>query len=515
MKKTYNINLNNQIFYIDENAYIQLQNYIEALEKHYLKEEDGKEILTDIESRIAELFKEFLEKSHHEVISQTEIDQVIEIMGTPDAIIDEDTEHHAPKENNYRKLYRDPDKAILGGVAAGVANYFSIPIMWIRLIFILCGIFYGISIIIYIILWIVLPPAKTAKQKLEMKGQKINVSNIEKNIRDTYNEVKTNSKLKNVTAYINRKLNAFFSACKTIFHKSLSFCLSILSVVGILAGIVFFISACWGIFFSYHFAPENYYTFFRYAWAPVPLWLIKLILLFITGIPAFLLIYYSVRYLFKLQKRKGIFLIFTGIWIIICMSAIIIGIYQARNYAQEYQSKTDITLLPGNPQNHSLYVTFKSPANLQYTSIFQGPLDHYLLHCPEKQETDSTSLYLKPQITLAKTDLDHPELIILKKARGFSGAEAIENTEDMLFKYEWRNDTLHMDDYYQLSCNRWRVNELHIKILIPENYQITLNNPPRNNIRYRSIFQNPNKFYYKTSATQTYIMKKGKLTEVN
>lgn len=83
MKKTYSINLNNQVFYIDENAYTQLQHYIETLEKYYFAEEDGKEIMMDIESRIAELLKEFLQKSHKEAISQTDIDKVIEIMGTP------------------------------------------------------------------------------------------------------------------------------------------------------------------------------------------------------------------------------------------------------------------------------------------------------------------------------------------------------------------------------------------------------------------------------------------------
>ena len=163
MKKTYSINLNNQVFYIDENAYTQLQHYIETLEKYYFAEEDGKEIMMDIESRIAELLKEFLQKSHKEAISQTDIDKVIEIMGTPDAIIDEDTEHHSKKKNNIRKLYRDSDDAILGGVAAGFANYFAISAAWVRLIFIICAIFYGISVIVYIILWIILPQATTAK----------------------------------------------------------------------------------------------------------------------------------------------------------------------------------------------------------------------------------------------------------------------------------------------------------------------------------------------------------------
>ena len=169
MKKTYNINLNSQIFCIDEDAFIRLKNYIEILEKHYLNEEDGNEIMADIESRIAELFSQSLQKSHLEVISQAHIDEIIKVMGTPDAIIDEDTEY-ATASSIKRKLYRDTDYMVLGGVASGLAAYFSISTIVVRLLFILFGFLYGITILIYIILWIVMPAAITSRQKLEMKG---------------------------------------------------------------------------------------------------------------------------------------------------------------------------------------------------------------------------------------------------------------------------------------------------------------------------------------------------------
>lgn len=515
MKKTYNINLNNQIFYIDEDAYIQLQNYIETLEHHYFAEEDGREIMLDIESRIAELFRELLQKAHKEVVTQAEIDQVIGIMGTPDVIIDEDTEGHASQANNTRKLYRNPDKAILGGVAAGVASYFSFPVHWVRLIFILCGFFYGVAIIVYIILWIVLPKAVTAKQKLEMKGKKINVSNIEQNIRDTYNEVKTDSGIKSFTNYIGRKLDAFFLVCKKIIGKIFSLCFYILSIGGLLAGIVFLVLACWSIFFSYHFAPENYYTFFSYACAPVPMWLIKLIALLIVSIPIFLITYYSIRYLFKFQGRKGVFLIFAGIWLLSCMAGVIVCVYQARNYTQEYQNKEVVSLIPGNPAGKSFHVIFDSPENLQYQSILKGELDRYILHSPEKNEGDSAILYLKPEISFGRTDQACPELIILKEARGFSGAEAAKNTHKMQLRYEWKGDTLRLDDYYKLNGTQWRVNDMQIEILIPENYKITLSNPPRNNVYNHTAFKNPKKFYHNTPAVQTYVMKEGTLAEIN
>ena len=102
MKKTYNINLNGQIFCIDDDACLKLQSYIDTLESHYLKEEDGREIMADIESRIAELLKEALGKGYKQVVTMEDIDQIIRIMGSPDVIIDEDTDKSTEPIN--RKL---------------------------------------------------------------------------------------------------------------------------------------------------------------------------------------------------------------------------------------------------------------------------------------------------------------------------------------------------------------------------------------------------------------------------
>ena len=131
MKKTYNINLNGQVFCIDDDACLKLQSYIDTLESHYLKEEDGREIMADIESRIAELLKEALGKGYKQVVTMEDIDQIIRIMGSPDVIIDEDTDKST--EPIKRKLYRDTDESVLGGVASGIAAYFDISVVWIRI----------------------------------------------------------------------------------------------------------------------------------------------------------------------------------------------------------------------------------------------------------------------------------------------------------------------------------------------------------------------------------------------
>lgn len=187
MKKTFNINLNGQLFCIDDDAYNQLQVYIEKLEKYYLTEKDGQEIMADIESRIAELLRISLQKSHREIISLSDILQVIEIMGSPETIIEEDTQSSAsPQQEIPKKLYRDADNRILGGVASGLSIYLGLDAVWLRLAFIVLSFFYGITILLYLILWIIVPKAITPKQKMEMQGKGFSVADIEKNIRDTY-----------------------------------------------------------------------------------------------------------------------------------------------------------------------------------------------------------------------------------------------------------------------------------------------------------------------------------------
>lgn len=187
MKKTFNINLNGQLFCIDDDAYNQLQAYIEKLEKYYLTEKDGQEIMADIESRIAELLRTSLQKSHREIISLSDILQVIEIMGSPETIIEEDTQSSAsPQQEIPKKLYRDADNRILGGVASGLSIYLGLDAVWLRLAFIVLSFFYGITILLYLILWIIVPKAITPKQKMEMQGKGFSVADIEKNIRDTY-----------------------------------------------------------------------------------------------------------------------------------------------------------------------------------------------------------------------------------------------------------------------------------------------------------------------------------------
>jgi len=199
MKKTINVNLGGIVFNIDDDAYIKLKAYLDQIEIYFANEKEGREILVDIENRMAELFQE-RSKGTGRVIAMEDVDEVIRILGKPEEIGDpengyEKTRSSRSSSYRYRRIYRDPDNRVLGGVCSGMGAYWQIDPLVIRILFLVAFFGFGIGLIIYLILWIVIPEAKTAAQKLEMKGEPVNISNIGKTVKEEFNNVKNRMNL--------------------------------------------------------------------------------------------------------------------------------------------------------------------------------------------------------------------------------------------------------------------------------------------------------------------------------
>ncbi len=198
MKKTVTANISGIVFHIDEDAYEKLNNYLGNVRSHFSDDESGNEILSDIESRIAEMLQDKISSSK-QVVTIQDIDVIISQLGQPGQMKDEDPDpgtgqqKESPKtEKTSKRLYRDPDNQMLSGVCGGIGAYFNVDPTWIRIAFILLTLLYSSGIIAYIILWIVVPKARTTAEKLEMRGEKVNISNIEKSFKEEMEGVKTN-----------------------------------------------------------------------------------------------------------------------------------------------------------------------------------------------------------------------------------------------------------------------------------------------------------------------------------
>jgi phage shock protein PspC (stress-responsive transcriptional regulator) len=194
MNKIIKINLAGQAVSIDEQAYDSLSQYMRSLEKYFINTESGKEILEDIEARIAELF--FATLRSNDFISEIHVQEAITLMGTAQDMgaedNDESQDSQAYKDPKRKKLFRDKEDAIFGGVCSGIGAYYGLDTIAVRIMFILLVMLAGAPIVAYIILWAIIPAAITAQDRYRMHGDASTISDIANNIREEATNVSSN-----------------------------------------------------------------------------------------------------------------------------------------------------------------------------------------------------------------------------------------------------------------------------------------------------------------------------------
>ena len=179
MKKTINAGISSRNFVMDEDAYERLASYLDSFRDH-INIGDKKEVMEELESRIAELFELELTGSHA-VVSIELVNKVIAQLGMPDG---SEPAQDSPKMSGderkkaKKKLYRDPDDKVIGGVCSGLAAYFDTDVVIIRIVFVALLICASAGGWAYIIFWIAVPKAHTAAQKCEMRGLPLTAENL-------------------------------------------------------------------------------------------------------------------------------------------------------------------------------------------------------------------------------------------------------------------------------------------------------------------------------------------------
>lgn len=200
MKLTVSINLGGYSFNIDEDAYSELKGYLKSLERHFAPDDGCSEILSDIEARISEMFRA-RQTAYKQVVSLEDVLQAISVMGMPEDISDDisgddvKTSDRRISSRGYHRMYRDPDNRIIGGVCAGIGANWGIDPLIIRIIFILLVFGGGLGALIYIILYMAIPEARTTAQKIEMYGKPVNIHNIKNVVKNEFNSVRRKMKL--------------------------------------------------------------------------------------------------------------------------------------------------------------------------------------------------------------------------------------------------------------------------------------------------------------------------------
>ncbi len=205
MKKTIPITIAGQLFYIEEDAYEQLVTYLHSVKNHFAGLPEHEEIVSDIEGRIAEQFLEGRPAAADKIVTLDQVKKLVEAMGRPQDFDDREEPgpkaSQAPEPPRQRKLYRNPQDAVIAGVASGLAAYFGIDPVLMRIIFIALAFLHGVGILAYLIFWLIMPEAKTASEQLQMQGKPVTLESVKEAVKEKKEEVKNSGSLRRIITF--------------------------------------------------------------------------------------------------------------------------------------------------------------------------------------------------------------------------------------------------------------------------------------------------------------------------
>ncbi len=479
MNKTVNINLANILFHIDEDAYNKMRRYLEAVKRSFTNTPGSDEILADIEARIAELFHEKLQ-DERQVITQKEVDEVIAIMGQPeDYMVDEDIFEDEPRSatgqetKRVKKLYRDTENKYVAGVSAGLAHYFNVEPVWIRLAWILLTVgSSGGFILIYGLLWILIPEAVTTSQKLDMRGEAVNISNIERKVKEGFEEMA--DKIKSVD--YDKVGNKVKDSGKTFFDTVGDIIMFLFKIVGKFIGIILIIigaATIIGLFIGMltvgaldwiHLPGVDFYDMVNATNTPV--WIVSLMAFFAIGIPFFFLLYLGLKILVTNLKSIGNIAKFSllGLWLISIIALIVMGVRQAAAHAYTGSVTQGEELYMENLQD-TLNIELVS-SSFEYADHRNVSVDGMTISTDENGAEVFVSKDVRFNIKKSKDSLVRIE--VRKEANGPSFNEAKATSEKIVYGYEMEGNTLLLDDFLTTAReNKFMDQEVRANLYLP------------------------------------------------
>ena len=483
MNKIFNINLGGYPFTIDDNAYQKLTKYLTTIEKHFSASEGCDEIISDIESRIAELFNESL--NGQPIVSLKDIDAAIVTMGTPEEFGAvgsdyDDTEEALSDQGEYKtgkKLFRDPDTKIIGGVCSGLSAYFGIEDpLWVRLGAVALMFTGGLSVPLYILLLIILPKARTSADKLAMRGERIDINNIAKtiedefdNISDTFSDLdqkirsKKKDKTKGSSFFLVGALAAFFS----LFGRAFFFALKVvkkifrplIALALIFLGAGFAVTWIGMVFMGVFMSP--FVSFFSPG--PSVMGYGGLVSgMFSIGIPIFAVLYFISKFFGRYRVQSHIKNRVWSVWGV--SSLLFIG--SIINYSLQWQKHTSITSTQPLTELTKGTITLKMDTK-KYDDESMVIFDQVAINKNDLQCDDI-------RIKITETDDEVPSLVKTICSNGPRKSTAFKRINEVsVEELTIENNTIKIPRYFTLTeGSKYRGQALTYEFKIPKGYEV-------------------------------------------
>lgn len=491
MNKTITSNIAGYVFHIDENAFDKLDAYLNTI-RSYFKDSQGKdEIIADIEARLAEMLHERI-GDMKKVVTMEDVNQVILVMGQPEAFIDDDPENAAWTEQKSerrsstgpKRLFRDPDNRVIGGVCSGVSAYLGIedPI-WLRLALAISFFAFGSGFLLYLILWIIMPEAKTTAEKLQMRGENVTVSNIEKRIHEEMEAVSNkwnnghgnSSAVRRLTDGVKHVLNLFMNVALLLIKFSVKVLGFILLVVGVI-GTITVIGVPLGLPTIISLSNEGVTSTVEVVdilnnlvGGSSMLTCIMATGILVWGIPLLAMALLGARLLFNLRTRtKMIALGLTGLWILGVFMAFTIATIIASDFSSAGSKSETVELELSSDPSKTIQLALNHELGEDEPNVEAEIFNLNLL-----TTGNSTKLYGKPEfdITMAKTG--GPKLIVKRLARAKKKQEAVERATKIDYGFVSNDTALLLNGFFAIPEDElWRTQEVQLELQLPVGYTI-------------------------------------------
>lgn len=487
MKKTLNINIGNSIIHIEEDACELLNAYLIEVKQHFGKSADDFEIVSDIENRIAEMFSEMLHTQQKQVIELSDVQVVIELMGS---VKDFENEANDEPFANYtnpnfssfgeRKIFRDTDEAMVAGVCAGLSHYLRMDVSILRIIAVMTVFLGGSGLIAYLILWVSIPKAFTRTEKMAMKGEAVNLQGFKRsfeeelsNLRDNFKDASDQMRpfVKQSGSFIAEfveVLGAFVQgAGKTILRFiaiiiMISGSIALLAALITVAAVLGFWDASANEIFPLNIVDQAYFATFVIA------------VLIVTVIPLLSLILLSIRVAFN---SRSINKMFSYALLLIWLCALSVGIFYVAKITTEFKEDAEFTQnIPLKP-----YAAYSLTIDRSRFFSKEDSL-HYQLNSKEYRgkiiQNDDRGPFNTPRnvtIRIEKSENNLPSLTESYSSQGINFETALYHAKNIHYDFMQKDSLLKFSPELHLMKNvNWRNQQVELVLKVPVGAKINI-----------------------------------------
>lgn len=495
MNKTITSNIGGIIFNIEEDAYEKLSLYLSRIRQYLASAEGRDEILADVEARIAEMLQMRVSQSKQAVLME-DVDLVMDQMGSPEAFAEGGAEGTAtadePKnkeqfqdQRTRRRLYRDADDNVIGGVCSGLGYYFDIDPVWIRGAFAISFFVFGTGLLFYILLMIIIPKAETTTEKLEMKGESVNFDSIRRSVQEEFEHLKKKAENfgedakqwgKRGGENMRSRGSRFEDNARQVVKRTADVFGKIFSVLLIIFGVSVLIGLVLSMFGIHSFSGDTFHYVRFSMFNNEESYLMAVVCsILIIGIPCIMMVYKGIRMLLKV-KAKNLYVHYTatGLWLIGVFMFVWLLIDRGREFSEENHVSETIPML--HPEKDTLLI--KVNIDPEMTSNGRGRFRKYKMHNDDWKDFAINGKSVKlgyPQFTIEPSENGKTELVVDKISNGRDLRTAQEYARKITYNITQTDSLIELSSFFRPGTgDPFRGQQVVITLYVPEGKVINL-----------------------------------------